>query len=405
MSKSSKIKFTQTVNKPAAAVYYAFTNRAAITQWLCSNAQVNVQEGGSLFLNWNQPKYFAVGEFKKVKPDKKLTFTWQGRGEPGATSVAVRFKEENGSTRVTLVHKKVGDGPKWDDTREQIKRGWGNGLDNLKQVLELGLDKRVYDRPFLGVLIAGLVSAEEAAAEGIEGQGGVRISGALEGTGADAAGLKDQDIIVRMADIDTYSFPKMQQVLREHEAGDTFEVTFYRNGEKHSSDLTLSTRPIPDVPDTPSELSMALKELYNNLNEELNEIVLDLPEATASYRPSGDRWNSKQIMAHLLTNERALQMWIASMVDNQYLSGWPNNPKPWINAVAESSTLEELVDAFKRSESETVSLLANLPEDTVNRKATYIQIGFNAIVFFPNHTQGHFNELRQAIAMAREEAG
>jgi len=179
MAKSSKIKFNQTVDAPVSAVYYAFTNQAAITQWLCSDARVNVQEGGALFFNWNRPKYFAVGEYTKVRPERGLTFTWQGRGEPGPTEVNIIFREDNGSTNISLVHKKVGKGPEWEKTREQIERGWEYSLDNLKQVLEDGLDKRVYDQPFLGVMIAGLVSAEEAEAEGIGSQGGTESAARL----------------------------------------------------------------------------------------------------------------------------------------------------------------------------------------------------------------------------------
>ena len=405
MSKNSKIRFSQIVNAPVSAVYYAFTNQAAITQWLCNNAQVDVQEGGTVFLKWNQAQYFAVGEYTKIKPNNKVAFTWHGKGEPGPTAVEIKFKKDEGSTRVTLVHKMVGDGPEWDDTREQIKRGWGYGLENLKQVLEDGLDKRVYDQPFLGVIIAGLVSAEEAETLGIEAQGGIRISSVLEGTGADAAGLKDQDILVSMADVDTDTFPKLQQVLRGHRVGDKFEFTFYRNGEKHSSEMTLSKRPSPKVPDTPAELSRRVEALHKELNNELDQIVADLPEAIAEYELSNDTWNPKQILAHLLTNERSMQMWIASMVDNQYSIGWPNNPQPWINSVAESYTMMDMVDAFKQSESESVRLLANLSEETVSRKATYIQIGFNVLEFFPNHTQGHFIELRKAIVKATGAAG
>jgi hypothetical protein len=278
-------------------------------------------------------------------------------------------------------------------------------LENLKQVLEDGLDKRIYDQPFLGVMIAGLVSAEEAEAQGIEAEGGIRISSVLEGTGADAAGLKEQDILVSMADIDTDSYPKLQQVLGAHKIGDKIEFAFYRNGKKQSSEMTLSKRPTPEIPDTPAELSRAVEELHKELNKELDEIVAHLPEAIADYKLFDDMWNGKQIMAHLLTNERSMQMWIASMVDNQYLIGWPNNPQPWINSVAESFTMGDMADAFKQSELETVRLLANLPEETVSRKATYIQIGFNTLVFFPSHTQGHLAEMRQAIVKATEEAG
>jgi uncharacterized protein YndB with AHSA1/START domain len=405
MSKNSKIEFSQIVNAPVSAVYYAFTNQAAIVQWLCNNAQVDVREGGTVFFKWNQPQYYAVGEYSKIKPNKRVAFTWHGRGEPGPTAVEIKFKEDAGSTNISLVHKKVGEGPEWDDTREQIRRGWENGLENLKQVLEDGLDKRVYDQPFLGVMIAGLVSAEEAEAQGIEAQGGIRIGSVIEGTSADAAGLKARDILVSMAEIDTDSYPKLQRVLREHEVGDEIAFTYYRDGEKQSSEMTLSKRPAPDVPDSPAELSRRVEDLYKELNKELDEIAADLPEVIADYELPDDMWNAKQIMAHLLITERSMQMWIASMVDNQSLIGWPNNPQAWIRSAAESYTMGDIVEAFKNSESESVRLLANLPQETVSRKATYIQIGFNVLEFFPNHIRGHLNELRQAIAKAQEEAG
>ena len=57
-----KIVLTQTVAAPPKAVYYAFTNEAAIQGWLCDNAQVDARENGRVYLHWNRG-YYACGEF------------------------------------------------------------------------------------------------------------------------------------------------------------------------------------------------------------------------------------------------------------------------------------------------------------------------------------------------------
>ena len=401
MPESSTLRFSQTIDVPVTAVFHALTNQAAITQWLCTNALVTAREGGSLFLNWNQPRYYAMGEFTRLDTEKAIEFTWFGKGEPAQSKVEITLSEDQESTNLELAHLDIGTGEEWAETRKQIERGWSYSLENLKQVLEKGLDKRVYDRPFLGILISGIVSAEEAQQWDPDIKGGIRISGTLDRTGAVKIGLQSQDVIVYLGDVQTKDFPALQHVVQKHDVGDTMDLVFYRDGKKRTAEMTLSARPAPHVPASPKDLAEAMGQTYEQMNQELDAIVSGLDEATAEYISEEDKWCAKEILAHLVTNERALQMWISSMVDNQYLLGWPNNPQAWIGSVANTFSIAKLVEAYKKCEAETVELLSLLPEDTVSRKSTYYTIAENSLISFPSHTRAHFLEMREAVKMAQ----
>jgi hypothetical protein len=72
---------------------------------------------------------------------------------------------------------------------------------------------------------------------------GIRISHALPGGGAAAAGLVEGDVIVRFAGRSVEGFEALQRLLREHRPGDTVEVVSLRHGEDRSARATLGIRP------------------------------------------------------------------------------------------------------------------------------------------------------------------
>ncbi|MCA9933827.1 MAG: SRPBCC domain-containing protein [Ardenticatenaceae bacterium] len=399
MSKKSTMTYEVTVQAPAAAVYHAFTNQTALTQWLCNNAQVSAQVGDTLFLTWNQSNYYAVGEFTKLKENKRIAFTWRGRGEPGETAVQIKLEETDDATHITLKHKQIGKGNGWKFTRKQIDEGWSSSLANLKQVLETGLDRRIYERPFLGILIGGLVSAEEAKTLGLDIEGGVRITGTMPETGAAAAGLQNQDIITSLDDTPLITFPAIQSVLSQRKPGDVLATEFYRDGNKHTANLTLTKRPAPNVPDKPAELAEQLRSQYTTLAADLDDIVANASEEEASH-PNDDQWSAKEILAHLITSERGMHMAIASNMDGNTLNGWPNNPRAWTKAYTEVYTFAAMADAFKHALDETLAIVANLPDELVARKATYFGVA-QTLFGFAGHVRNHYPEMQQAIDAAR----
>jgi hypothetical protein len=64
-------------------------------------------------------------------------------------------------------------------------------------------------------------------------------------------------------------------------------------------------------------------------------------------------------------------------------------------------THRALLDEYKRAEAETVALLAAIPPEVVARKSSWWQLCYNTLQP-PIHTQGHFEQIRAAIAAARK---
>jgi uncharacterized protein YndB with AHSA1/START domain len=403
MSETTELTFSQEIEAAPTAVYYALTNGAAMREWLCTNSQVSTGVGGRLYLYWQQG-YYAAGEFQKLEQDKAVVYTWQGKNEPTVSSVTFTLEPKADDTKVKLVHSDVPAGEDTADIRQSLKEGWEAGLANLKAVLETGLDKRLYDQAFLGILISGQVTAEQAAELGIDAEGGIRISGTMPKTGAAAAGLQANDIIVDMGGNVTKDFPTLQAAIRPYRPGDSVKVTYYRDGERKQVVMNLMTRPVPDIPGTPAALAEALKELYAQLDKELDEVLANATDEEADYRPDENSWNVKELLAHLITTERGTQMGAATQVTDGVLDGFPNNPAAWVKSVtAVYPTLAEMVVLWKRTEAESVALLANLPEATVARKATYHNMANGFLTGLSAHTLAHIGEIRTLLAAAREQ--
>ncbi len=397
----TELSFSETIAAKPADVYRAFTNTGMIRQWLCNNSQVDAKAGGRLYLHWQQG-YYASGEFTELEPEKVVAFTWQGRGETAVSNVHVSLSGSNGTTHVDLTHKNVGTDDSWVQTRRELQQGWKTGLTNLKAVLETGLDRRIYDQPFLGILIAGTVSPEQAKALALPIDGGIRISGTMAGTGAEAAGLQNGDIVVNLGDTETSDFPSLRASLQSFKAGEKVKVTYYREGEKQHVMMLLSQRPVPPVPETPGAFAEELRDIYDQLDQELDNLLNGVTETEASHHPAEDEWNVKEVLAHLIGTERGAQLGIATQLTNDVLDGFPNNTMAWVRSItAVYPTLPEIVAAWKRTESETVALIAELPAQFVKQKVHYFNIANNLMIGLPAHTRTHFIQMQEAIAAAR----
>lgn len=395
------LTFSERVAVAATAVYYAFTNAAALPEWLCNVAQTQVREHGAVFLSWSQG-YYMSGEFVDLVPNQSFGLVWQGRGEPHASRVDVVLVEEGGETAVTLTHSNLGEGEAWEQTITELKNGWESGLANLKATLETGLDKRVFDQPFMGVLIAGLVTAAQVAEQGLPIAGGIRISGTAPGSGAAAAGLQPDDILANLAGHDLVSFEAIRPALLPYKAGERVKLIYYRSGEQMTTLLELSRRPTPEVPETAVSFAQALRDIYDQQDAELDALLAGVTEAEASFRLEPNGWNVKEVLAHLVGTERVTQIGIAMQLSDEALNGFPNNPAAWTAAItAANPTLAAMVQAWKNAEAETVALVANLPDGFVGRKATWFNLGLNLLQGLPGHNQTHFSDMGRLIAAAR----
>lgn len=107
-----------------------------------------------------------------------------------------------------------------------------------RQLIETGEARHA----FLGIRLTP-VTPRLAEGFGLGVDHGVLITDATAGGPADEAGLRRGDVIVGFGDREIVAAEDLFSELREHEPGDTVQVTLVRRGERQSRELTLGERP------------------------------------------------------------------------------------------------------------------------------------------------------------------
>jgi uncharacterized protein YndB with AHSA1/START domain len=415
MSDLKSIQFVETIAAPSEQVFSAFGSAVALESWFSDFAEVAFNEKGRLYCWWNVG-YYASGLFTKIVENEHIAFTWSGPDEPHNTLVEVILTPKDvvpkayapevdltmvKSTEITIRHSGIGAGDEWTERITAYQRGWETALENLKSVLETGVDKRVFDRPMLGVMPGDLLDEQKAAEMGVSVPHGVVLSSVVEGMGAEAAGLQKGDIIVSLNKQDLKAYQDFNASLRQCKAGDQVEVIFYRNGEKHSVQMELSHRQIPDLPGSAEKFSESVSKTYLEVAAERENLFEGVTEAEAAARPAAESWSAKETLVHLLYTERWLHLAIACALSDQRSGGFANQLE-LIAAMADSYPLDELLAELKRSEQVTIASFKAIPEDFVNDKRKFASLVNNLGQGFAWHTRGHFDQIKEAIEAARQ---
>jgi uncharacterized protein YndB with AHSA1/START domain len=393
------LEFFQFVNTPVDQAYSAFTSSAALQSWFADFAEIDPRENGRFYTWWNSV-YYASGLFQVVEENKVLEFTWHGLDDPHPTRVSVTFDKKGDGTQITLRHTEISSSDDWNRTIEEFSNGWNASLENLKSVLETGLDKRVYDRPMVGIIPAELLNEQRADELNLPINTGVIVSDVLESMGAEAAGLTRGDVIYSLNGMELKVFQDFGLALDDKKAGDVIEVVFYRDGGKHSVDMTLSGRPIPEIPESSEAFAKRIASIYEQLNKELDSIFEGITEEQAARRPEKEEWSAKEILAHLIFNERWLHITITAAIGNYRPSGYSNDLGMHA-ALANAYSLPELIAEFKRCEAVTVDAVASLPDDFVADRRRYVSLttllGEQGYIL---HTRNHLPQIKMALEAA-----
>jgi uncharacterized protein YndB with AHSA1/START domain len=414
-AKSHTLSFSRTIRASPEEVYRALTNPTALRDWLCHAAQAEPRPGGRLYLWWDEAVY-AAGQFTSLAPGRSVTFDWQHSREPEAARIQITLKPSAGisvpagsgrdaSTAVRLRHR-VGAGKKWAAAMEAAASEWPEALENLQSVIETGVDLRYARRPLLGIAIDE-TSADAPAKPAREG---LRLAGVADGFGAQAAGLQKGDVLVKFSGKKIANYAGLARVLEAHQAGDTVEVVFYRGDEKHTTKMKLSQRPMPTVPQTAEALAAASHKIYADLNAAIAGFVEGVTEAEAERRPSPGEWTVKELLAHYVAMERDLQSWAAELLNGgnnigeaqDSLEFRPNVTVRLDALVARYPSVPQLLEELKRSQDETLALLAALPPELVARKHLYYRLAAWMMETVPGHIDEHREQFAATIAAARK---
>ena len=401
---SNRLKVEQHVKVTPAEVYFAFTHAISLTEWMCDFATVAPRPSGRMYLWWHGD-FYSAGEFISLEENKSIVFKWHARQDPAPSQVTVTLKAQVGGTLVSLVQL-MPEGEYWTEHAQGFRQEWVSTLANLAQVLETGLDKRTFDRPLLGINISDF-NANIAKTMGVPVSDGIRLDFLPEEMGAYKAGLRKDDVIIMLGGKSiTNDFGSLVMALQGKKGGDNMEVVFYRGSEKRTLTMELTRRPIPQIPWEPNTLAQAIRIQYNEGLAALEKIFRGVSEAKADWRPAPGEWNAKEVLAHLIQNERH---WLENLDD--VIGGYPRFSDDWAGnstlhasaTAAAYKTVRGLLDEMKRLSDEMVAYVASLPPEFVARKASYFQVANMLMEGSLPHILSHIDQIQNAIFKAKEQ--
>jgi uncharacterized protein YndB with AHSA1/START domain len=390
------LSFERRIQARREEVFRAFTHATLLRDWLCHAAQTQATGGGALYLRWNDGNY-AAGTFLSLDPPAGLEFSWEGWKHSAPGKVRVELSAESSATLLRLVHYGPGDAP------EGLARGWEDSLDNLQSILETGLDLRILRRPRLGIYLKDTFTPADAARIGAPVSQGILLEGTAEHSGAHAAGLQKDDLLVELNGVALETMASLSVGLAGLKAGDRPEVAYYRGGQLLRTPLELSSFPVPDLPADAEGLALRAEKMYAEVNAAMFALFADLSEERAGRVPAPGEWSVKELVAHFILMERDYQSWAADMLNdtpvNDYLEMRPN-VTPRIRALLERfGTLAALRQELELAEAETLAMLRAFPPSfALERKHLFRRLAQWVLEVVPGHYfEEHLEQFKQAI--------
>jgi serine protease Do len=120
--------------------------------------------------------------------------------------------------------------------------GFAISIDLAKPLVQDIIQKGFVSRGFLGVNVVD-VTPSVAASFNLPVDRGIGVATVTSGSPADKAGLRVNDIIVRLGDVTINSSGDLLQALTKYQAGDKITVVFYRGSQQQEAEVTLTQRP------------------------------------------------------------------------------------------------------------------------------------------------------------------
>ena len=112
----------------------------------------------------------------------------------------------------------------------------------LVDIMENG---QITNKPYLAIT-GGTMTEQMAAQFQIDLTEGVFVYSVEEGGAGDRAGLQLGDVITQIEDTKITSMSDLTAVKKQYKAGDTVTVTYYRQGQSHTTELTFDEQPVEE---------------------------------------------------------------------------------------------------------------------------------------------------------------
>jgi serine protease Do len=121
--------------------------------------------------------------------------------------------------------------------------GFSIPVDVAKTVAEDLINHRSISRPWIGIGVKPMTEAKLKALGLKDGQKGVSVELVLETSPAQAAGLEQGDVILKIDDKPVSEGKSLQDIVRAHRVKDVISVTYWRAGQETTVDMTIGNYP------------------------------------------------------------------------------------------------------------------------------------------------------------------
>jgi hypothetical protein len=151
---------------------------------------------------------------------------------------------------------------------------------------------------------------------------------------------------------------------------------------------------------TPAALAAAVAKNYAASYDQLAGVLEGVADEAASRRPRPEEWNAKEVIAHLIHNERDSQLWINELVFSQerVSDSFSGNLQARVQATASVyGSVAALLEDLRRSQAETVALIAALPDSFAANKGSFWRMGYQ-LIEFGTHTREHAAQIHENIS-------
>jgi membrane-associated protease RseP (regulator of RpoE activity) len=272
--------------------------------------------------------------------------------------------------------------------------------------LEDGKDLRITERPLIGIYPENYDSLTDQRKEelNVPVKSGVLVADLLPEYGAAQAGIEAGDVIVGINGRKVDRIRELSTVMAELKAGDEINVEAYRGPEKMDFVIHTKTQKFQSLPDTPEELAKEIENQSSKALEALEQALVGITDAEASWTPGEDEWSIKDILVHLIHNERDTHTWINDLVSGQERAydEWPGDNLFRIRATLVAyPRLDDLLAEFRRSLKETVASVAFIDPEFTRRKASYWRLG-TQLLGGDKHIIEHITQIENNLEAVRE---
>ena len=374
------------------ATFNVFTMATGLREWLCDRAFTQPHVKGRYWMRWDDGAR-VEGQYLHVSAPESLSFTWRSAELPGQTTVRVTLESVEDQVEVAIAHVGFGAGPEWQQGVADCRQTWDAGLANLKSVLELGIDLRHAQRPYLGIRW------------GLADHCGIQVLKVIGGYGADVSGLEPGDDIQSIGSYEVTGYQSMVDALESHFAGEQVSVRVARDGKDEVVPVVLGAVARSEKLLGPQNIVAGVRDHQIRAQRLLSDTLAGTTEEEASLRPEPGSWSVKETLAHLSVMERNLHHRLFQIIMRSWDDTPAGNPsmlpEALMAAMSRTDTLPKLLDRFAQDQTETLAIFEALRPKVYADRARYRRLA--EAVDTSEHTRQHIEQVAVTLGTIRRQ--